>query len=378
MLIANGVAETGLIALANEDSEEEMRSVATQSYPAGWETNARPRALPARTADVETGRDQDQHPWVVPIVANLGEHPWVARIPLRSGSVPIGLLVLAGRRRGVLDDQTLLVRLGAQLATAFDHAAMYEASYARETSLASLDRQRRDFIAALAHEIRTPLSSIQAFAELLQLQPASMDETAEQLVSSLNQGVQRLKLLINDLLDLGQSESVGFAVSPVTVELAPLFAEIEGLLRPAYLLSEQSFAVEIGDGAALVLADKQRLEQVLFNLVSNANRYTPFAGAVLVRTIATENGVRIEVDDSGEGIPSELRECIFDPYYRVDRDDAMVHGSGLGLAVARQLIELQSGRIWDEESSSGGARFCIELPQSPSSSPSRVSETRAD
>jgi len=273
------------------------------------------------------------------------------------------MVLLLARQPGALDDEALLKRIGAQFATAVNHAAMYEASYQREQALEDLDQRRREFIDAMAHEVRTPLTSIQAFADLLQLQPMAMDETAELLVNSLNQSIQRLNLLVNDLLDLGQSEATGFAVDATEVELAPLFAEVETLLRPAYLLSEQALTFEIGEGGAAVHADRDRLVQVLLNLLSNANRYTPAGGTVALRTMSGADGVRIEVDDSGEGIPEEHREQMFDPNYRVDRNDATVHGSGLGLAVARQLIELQSGRLWVEDALDGGARFCIELPR---------------
>ena len=362
LLISNDIAEAGLVALADDDAEE-MRPIASQGYPSLWLEEAQPRALPAPAAGIDSGREQNEHPWVVPVAARVGERPWVARIPLRSAGNPIGMVLLLSRQPGALDDEPLLERIGAQLATAVDHAAMYEASYRREQVLEDLDQRRREFIGALAHEVRTPLTSIQAFADLLQLQPMAMDETAQLLVNSLNQSIQRLNLLVNDLLDLGQSESTGFAVDPTEVELAPLFGEVETLLRPAYLLGEQSLTFEIGEGGAAVHADRDRLEQVLLNLLSNANRYTPTGGTVALRTAASADGVRIEIDDSGEGIPEEHREQVFDAYYRVDRNEATVHGSGLGLAVARQLVELQSGRIWVEEAAGGGARFCIELPR---------------
>ena len=361
-LIGNGVADVGLVALAADDADE-MRPIAAMGYQPRWLGEARPRALPAGSASVDAGPVKQADPWTAPVIEALGSRPWVARIPLISGGNPIGLLLLASRRRRVLDDELLLERFGGQLVTALDHAATAEASCAREQRLETLDQQRREFIAALAHEVRTPLTSIQAFADLLQLQPMAMDETAEQLVNSLNQGVQRLNLLVNDLLDLGQSEAAGFEVSAGTVELGAVFARVEALVRPALLLGEQSLAIEIEEGSQRVDADQQRLERVLLNLVSNANRYTPIGGAITLRATGSGDSVRIEVEDSGEGVPDDLRERIFDPYFRVDRDEATVHGSGLGLAVARQLIELQSGRIWVEASPTGGARFCVELPR---------------
>ena len=362
LLIGSGVCEAGMVALADDETEE-MRPIAARGYPDGWVRSARPRVLPGEGDSIDSGRGLAGHPWITPVAEELGGWPWVARIPLTSGGGAIGMVMLTARRPGPLDDEALLERFGAQIATALDHAAMYEASYLRERDLEELDARRREFIGALAHEVRTPLTSIQAFAELLQLQPVAMDDTAEQLVSSLEHGVQRLNQLVNDLLDLGRGEAVGFSVTPEVIELPPLFAEIELLLSPAYLLREQLLTFEIGEGASRVVADRARLEQVLLNLLSNANRHTPPRGEVVARARQTEQRrLRIEVEDSGAGVPPEERERIFDPYYRVEQRDQPVHGSGLGLAVARQLVELQHGRIWVEGREGGGSRFCVELP----------------
>ena len=363
VLTAGGVAQAGLVALA-DDGAEEMRPIASLGYPDRWAEDATPRVLPGDHDTIDSSRGLAGHPWVEPVAESLGGWPWVARVPLTSGSVSIGQLMLAARRAGPLADHLLLERFGAQLSTALDHAAMYEAAYRREQELEDLDRRRREFIGSLAHEVRTPLTSIQAFSELLQLQEAVMDETAEQLVSSLEHGVQRLNLLVSDLLDLGQSEGTGFTVQPEPTGLRALLDEVETLLRPAYLLREQRLSIDVSDDAATVLADPGRLEQVMLNLLSNANRYTPAAGSVSVRTAAATGGrVRIEVDDSGPGIPADQRDQIFDPYFRIDRNDQPpVPGSGLGLAVARQLVELQAGRIWVQETEGGGSRFCVELP----------------
>jgi signal transduction histidine kinase len=366
VLIAGGVAQAGLVALA-DDGAERMRPIATVGYPDQWAADAAPRVLPGEHDTIDSSRGLAGHPWVEPVAEALGGWPWVARVPLTSGSGSIGQLMLAAKRAGPLADHALIERFGAQLSTALDHAAMYEAAYRRERELEELDRRRREFIGALAHEVRTPLTSIQAFSDLLQLQQAVMDETAEQLVSSLEHGVQRLNLLVSDLLDLGQSEGTGFTVTTEATELHARLAEVETLLRPAYLLREQALTIEVGDDATSVFADPARLEQVLLNLLSNANRYTPPGGTITARTRATGNGhIRIEVEDSGPGIPADQREHIFDAYFRVDRhDQPSVPGSGLGLAIARQLVELQNGRIWAEDREGGGSRFCVELPAVP-------------
>jgi len=366
VLTAGGVAQAGIVALAG-DGAEEMYPVATLGYPDGWAGEAAPRVLPSEQDTIDSSRGLAGHPWVEPVAETLGGWPWVARVPLTSGAGSIGQLMLASKRAGPLADHALLERFGAQLSTALDHAAMYEAAYRRERELEDLDQRRREFIGALAHEVRTPLTSIQAFSDLLQLQQAVMDETAEQLVSSLEHGVQRLNLLVSDLLDLGQSEGTGFTVTTEATELLDRLVEVETLLRPAYLLREQELTIDVADDATSVFADPARLEQVLLNLLSNANRYTPPGGTVTARTRVTTNGhIRIEIEDSGPGIPADQREHIFDAYFRVDRtDQPAVPGSGLGLAIARQLIELQDGRIWAEDRESGGSTFCVELPAVP-------------
>ena len=363
VLTAGGVALAGLVALADEGTEE-MRPIATLGYPDRWAKDAAPRVLPGEHDTIDSSRGLAGHPWVEPVAESLGGWPWVARVPLTSGGAAIGQLLLAARRAGPLANQMLLKRFGAQLSTALDHAAMYEAAYRREQELEELDQRRREFIGSLAHELRTPLTSIQAFSELLQLQQAVMDETAEQLVSSLEHGVQRLNLLVSDLLDLGQSEDIGFTVQPETTALRPLLAETETLLRPAYLLREQELSMEVSDDATTVLADPARLEQVLLNLLSNANHYAPPRGRISVRTVTARGGrVRIEIEDSGPGIPADQREHIFDAYFRIDRHDLPpIPEFGLGLAVTRQLVELQDGRIWVEDCEGGGSRFCVELP----------------
>lgn len=363
VLTSGGFAQAGLIALA-DDGAEEMRPIASLGYPDHWAEDATPRALPGDHDKIDSSHGLAGHPWVEPVSESLGGWPWVARVPLVSGTVSIGQLLLTARRAGPLDDHLLLERFGAQLSTALDHAAMYEASYRREQELEDLDRRRREFIGSLAHDVRMPLASIQASSELLQLQKAVMGETAEQLVSSLKHGVQRLNLLVSDLLDLGQSEGTEFTVQPKPTGLRALLDEVETLLRPAYLLREQRLSIDVSDDAATVLADPGRLEQVMLNLLSNANRYTPESGSVSVRTSAAPgNRVRIEVNDSGPGIPADQHDRIFTPYFRVDRNDQPpVPGSGLGLAVARQLVELQAGRLWAQETEEGGSRFCVELP----------------
>ena len=108
--------------------------------------------------------------------------------------------------------------------------------------------------------------------------------------------------------------------------------------------------------------DPRVLDQVTLNLLSNANRHSPAGGSITISARQVDTAVRLEVADSGPGIPVAERELIFQPYYRIKREDgAAVPGSGLGLAVARRILEESGGRIWVEEREDGGARFCVEV-----------------
>src|SRR5690606_35749444 len=121
--------------------------------------------------------------------------------------------------------------------------------------------------------------------------------------------------------------------------------------------------LDLPEGHLSAMADRRHLEQVVRNLLSNANRHTPTEGEVIVRARRDHDLVRSEIEDSGPGIAPADRERVFEPYYRVQRPGApAVPGSGLGLAVARRLVELQHGHIWVEEGDTRGARFCVELP----------------
>lgn len=355
------LGEAMLVAIVG-DGDEGLRPVAAQGYPRGWVDQPPPQ--PERLAPrPELTHTKHLIPWLEPGAVRAGKRPWVAQIPLRSGQDALGVLWIAAKRPGVLKDEAVLDLLSTRLGAAFDHAALYEAAYARERDLEGLETRRREFMAAIAHEIRTPLTSIQAFVDLLQMGQGEMDETAGALVTSLGQGVMRLSSLVNDLIDLGRAGHAQYAAQRVEVDLGAVVRSAEATLRPALMLREQSVELDLPPEGPMVVTDPRVMEQVTLNLISNANRHGPPGGAITVSARATEQGgVRLEVTDSGPGIPIAERERIFEPYYRVAKGAGVpVPGSGLGLAVARQLLDGCGGRIWVEGDPASGARFCVEL-----------------
>lgn len=357
-----GVARAGLIALA-DDTDSAMYPLAAVGYPEGWVAEAPSAPLPPADEPAAIRREREPDPWIEPLHDRLGRRAWVARIPLTSTGDPIGLLLLATDRPRLLRDPRVLDRIGLHLSAALDHAALYEAAYQRERDLEEMDQRRRDFMAAISHEVRTPLTSIQAFVELLQLGRSAMDETAEQLVTSLSHGVERLTALVGDLIDLGRQGGADYPVQPEEVDLSRLARHAMEMLRPAFLLRDQELHLDLPAESVYAVTDPGLLEQVVLNLLSNANRHAPVRGEITLAVVPPVDGrARIEVRDNGPGIRPDDRERIFEPYYRVRRNGGPdVPGSGLGLAVARRMVDALGGRIWVAEHEAGGACFCIEV-----------------
>lgn len=362
-LVRYRLADAGVVALADEEGDAQ-RVLASVGYPDGW---AKTAALVRYAGGPEPAIRRDRgevHPWVAPLLPALGKRPWVARIPITSNGDLIGLVLLVTRKPGALRDEVVLATIAGQVGAALDHAALYEASYQRERDLENQDQRRREFMGALSHEIRTPLMSIQAFADLLRMDAERLDSGADELIGSLTSGVDRLHRLVTDLIDLGRSGGQEFEVRLGEVDVVQTLDSVEALMRPALMLREQTVTGEVPPGPLMVVADPNRLEQVVLAILSNANRHAPPNSEIQISAMRTPEGrVRIEVRDHGTGIAREDRERIFEAYYRVRGPGGeSVPGSGLGLAIARRLIEAQGGRVWVEAPEDGvGACFVIEL-----------------
>ncbi len=236
-----------------------------------------------------------------------------------------------------------------------------------QRSFQDLDTERtalRRFIADTSHELRTPITALRNFVELL-LGPAGNDpETRTEFLRESQQQVERLGWITGHLLDLSRLDAhlVELHLEPVAVEdlvlaaVAPLRAQA-GEKRIA-------LDVDVPDGL-VVRGDRARLEMVVSNLVENALKFTPAGGQIRVWVRVTWAGVQISVEDSGPGVPEEERTRIFERFVR-GRQAEGVPGTGLGLAIVRSTVEAHQGRVWVEESTAlGGSRFVVELPSGP-------------
>jgi signal transduction histidine kinase len=224
--------------------------------------------------------------------------------------------------------------------------------------LAETDRMRRDLVANAAHELRTPISALQAVLENV-VDGVERPEP-ERLRAMLTQ-VQRLARLVNQLLSLSMLESAGVAYTPVRFALAPV---LEEAIAESRLQADGGAPVDVDVVPADLAAvgDPVRVHQVVVNLVDNALRHSPAGARVTVAARAGDGAVRIEVADEGPGFPDAEAERIFERFYRADAARADDGGAGLGLAIVRWIVDLHGGAVRAERRVPRGCRMVVELP----------------
>jgi len=213
------------------------------------------------------------------------------------------------------------------------------------TASRRVEAVRRDFVANVSHELKTPLTVILGFAETL----ASGDVPPEQgirFVEAIQSNAQRMQQIVDDLLDLSRIESGGWVPNPVTVDLRTVATEVAAGRMRASLEKGVRLTVEVCDGAESAFADPTAIRQVFANLADNAIRHTNSGGSIVMFSERSERGTTIGVRDSGVGIAPEHLSRIFERFYRADSGRARdVGGTGLGLAIVRHLVEAHRGRV---------------------------------
>jgi signal transduction histidine kinase len=236
--------------------------------------------------------------------------------------------------------------------------------------LLELDRMKDDFISTVTHELRTPLTSIRAFSEMLHEDPKIDLAQRSRFLGIIVSETVRLSRLINQILDLAKLESGRAEWTVAAVDVAEVIREAAESLTA--LFAEKRVSLEL-DGCATgltVLADRDRLMQVMVNLLSNALKFVPAdSGRVQVDAGGTATDVRVCVTDNGPGIHGEDHEVIFDKFRQgAGTADVLTdkpQGTGLGLPISRQIIEYFKGRLWVESTPGSGASFVFTLPRQP-------------
>jgi signal transduction histidine kinase len=241
--------------------------------------------------------------------------------------------------------------MSAELGTSFD----------RERAV---EQGRRDLVAAISHDLRTPLSSIRAMLEAIDDGVVTDSATVQQYHAAMHDQVGRLSRLIDDLFELSRLDAGEPGLRLSTVDLNELVNETVDSLRPSAEARGIRLTVQPHPSGVGATVDPDQLQRVLVNLIHNAIRHTPRGGSVAVALQFKGREWTVEVVDSGEGVPLADADHIFDRFYRGEKartrtDDA---GAGLGLAIAKSIVEAHSGRIWLESERPQGAKFVFTLP----------------
>ena len=225
-----------------------------------------------------------------------------------------------------------------------------------------LARLRADFISSISHELRTPLAQVRMFAETLLLGRVRSDGERLRSLQIIDQEARRLTHLVDNVLQFSRSERHVARIAPEPTPLARQVREAVETFAPLATARRVTVEADASEDLTAVV-DPAALRQALLNLLDNAVKYGPSGGTVRVGLHRAGERVRLVVDDQGPGIPERDRDRVWLPFHRLDRDaNSATAGSGIGLAVVRDLVLMHGGRAWVEDAPGGGARFVLELP----------------
>jgi signal transduction histidine kinase len=314
----------------------------------------------------------------------------LTEIPLFHEGRFVGKISIANKPGGLSENDVRLVTVfAAQVAVVIQNAHLYrrlqdsaaqleakvhertaelEATYrqleASHARLREVDQLKSDFLGNVSHELRTPLAAVKGYVDnLLDGVAGPLTDKPRHYLGRVRDNTDRLGRMVSDLLDLTRIEAGKIELIPRALPVADLVPDAVDGLR--HVADERRVRVA-PDLAACppVWADPDRVHQILTNLLANAIKFTPPGGLVVVTARPDAGGlVRLAVEDSGPGIPPDERERVFDKFYQVGRvESERPPGTGLGLTIARHLVELHGGRIWVEDAPAGGAAFVLLLP----------------
>jgi two-component system sensor histidine kinase BaeS len=274
------------------------------------------------------------------------------------------LVDAAGRLAG--GDRSARVKIGGLSETATLGAAFNEMAGELELEASKrdqLDRLKDEFVLTASHELRSPLTSVQGFAELLMMERDTLTEKQVETVEIILDNCRHLARLLNDLLDLARSDAGRLAITPKPTAVAALIDDAVRTMRAQTETAHQTLTQQVEPGLPLVDVEADRIRQILVNLLTNAHDYSAEGASIEVTARARGAEVEIAVTDDGPGIPESQLDLIFQRFTRGDAGlTQRVGGTGLGLAISKSLVELHGGTIEAESTVGVGSSFRFRLP----------------
>jgi signal transduction histidine kinase/HAMP domain-containing protein len=292
----------------------------------------------------------------------------VLTVPMGGGDVARGIVVVR-RRPGLFDERVvnLMTALANQSKVAIANANLFREIEEKSHLLEVANRHKSEFLANMSHELRTPLNAIIGFSEvLLQRMFGELNPKQDEYLQDVLSSGRHLLSLINDILDLSKVEAGRMDLELARFDVPQALQDTLVLVRERAVRHGIDLHLEVDRRLGPLVADERKIKQVLLNLLSNAVKFTPQGGRVEVGAAPGDGGVEISVTDTGIGIAPENQELIFEEFRQVGGDYAHKReGTGLGLTLARKLVELHGGRLWVKSQPGQGSTFTFSIPERP-------------
>lgn len=260
----------------------------------------------------------------------------------------------------------LVKAFGDQAAIALVNAKLYSQEQQLVVKLKELNQAKSDFLSMVSHELRSPLTSIKGYTALMLAGRAGeINENQKRFLKIVEGQSDHLTILITDLLNLSRIEAGQVRIIKSSLSLKVLATALAEKIKAQFAEKKINFLINIQENLPFVYGDKEKLSQVINNLLVNAIKFTPENGQVILEIIANnQNMIETRVIDTGIGIPEGELEKIFEKFYQVDSSSTrQMGGAGLGLAIVKRIIEMHDGKVWAESAGDNkGSRFCFSLP----------------
>jgi len=285
-------------------------------------------------------------------------------LPLRRGWRAVGVLSVRPGRTLDSAELTSLQALADLLAVAMSNAQLYEREQLNTARLRDLDALKNAFLGTVSHELRTSMTAIMGFGELLSDAWDNLDDDRRrEMAARIRRSAGSLRHLVDDLLDFARLEQERLRVTPRTIDLANIVrVTVEGLTP---LLHHHELVMDVPDSLS-AWADPVAVERILANLLSNAAKYSPQESVVTISLTPVDSTARLVVADQGPGIPQEERRRIFARFYRLDTPESVrTRGAGIGLAILHDFAERSGATVSVDDAPGGGARFTVDFPTHP-------------
>jgi len=279
-----------------------------------------------------------------------------------------GIIILGEKLNGQPyseEEERLISSVATRMAVELENARLYDLERTMRAELEEQDKQKTEFLHNVAHELKTPLTAVISSSELLSTQLSLIKPAQiEKLSSNINRSASSMNRRVTELLTYAGMQVGRLNLQLEPLDIIPMLKDIASQFSILFQEREQRFKLVVPDSLPVIFADREKVEEVTVNLLSNASKYSPVGGSIILRSRVADSSLLIEVEDTATPVLDEQKEKLFQPYYRGEEGPEMskVPGLGLGLAISKTLVELHHGEIWVESNDNKGNIFCFSLP----------------